>query len=131
MGLTLGDGFKDTNRAGTTQTVTVETKRFDDWWSEKNKPHIDFIKIDTEGAELMILQGAQEFITLVKPILLIEIVSKNLEPYAYNQYDILNHLEIIGYILVTISGTKIDQQNIDKNMKIFEEFLAFPNNENN
>jgi FkbM family methyltransferase len=121
-----GDGFKDTNRAGATQTVKVETKRFDDWWEENDKPSIDFMKIDTEGAELMILEGAKDFLTVIKPILLLEIVAKNLEPYDYDQYKILEELEKLEYTLKTISGTKIDKDNLEKYMKMYEEFLALP-----
>jgi hypothetical protein len=56
----------------------------------------------------------------------LEIVAKNLEPYKYNQYDILDKLQRLNYSLMTISGTCVDKNNIDKYMKMYEEFLAIP-----
>lgn len=39
--------------------ITIKTRKLDDVLKENNIDKIDFIKIDVEGAELMVLQGAE------------------------------------------------------------------------
>jgi FkbM family methyltransferase len=51
---------------------TVQTRRLDDLLESSDKP-VSFIKIDVEGHELAVLQGAVETIRRHKPNLLIEI----------------------------------------------------------
>jgi FkbM family methyltransferase len=50
--------------------IHVQVKRLDDVISEKI--NIDFIKIDTEGGELGVLQGGERLIQRCKPIILFE-----------------------------------------------------------
>ena len=49
-------------------TIAVETITLDEWLKEKsiNKP-IDFIKIDVEGAEMLVLEGAMETLSKRPP----------------------------------------------------------------
>jgi len=49
-------------------TITVETTTLDDWLNEKAiVDPIDFIKIDVEGAELLVLEGAKETLSKHPP----------------------------------------------------------------
>ncbi|MBJ7470895.1 MAG: FkbM family methyltransferase [Solirubrobacteraceae bacterium] len=53
------------------EKVTVKTQRLDDLVAKHGiKPRL--IKIDVEGAELLVLRGAQQTITEFKPLILIE-----------------------------------------------------------
>ena len=54
----------DSQGSETAQVVTI-----DNYVREKNLPRVDFIKMDTEGAELDILKGAAITISRFKPIL--------------------------------------------------------------
>jgi FkbM family methyltransferase len=42
--------------------VQVQTERLDTWCKARKIDHIDYLKIDTEGAELLILRGASEML---------------------------------------------------------------------
>jgi FkbM family methyltransferase len=50
--------------------IEVELRRLDDVIGERER--IDFIKIDVEGAELEVLEGAQETIRRCRPVILFE-----------------------------------------------------------
>lgn len=59
---------------------------------------IDFIKIDVEGWELPVLQGAKETIKRSKPYVLIEQKPGNAEKYGFGQYDALDYLKSLGMV---------------------------------
>ena len=52
-----GDGLVDTGRAGSAKKIQVPMQRLDVWWRGAGKPDIPVVKIDTEGAELLVLKG--------------------------------------------------------------------------
>ena len=87
------------------QTIHVETITLDTFCTERNINHIDFLKIDVEGAELKVLRGASSLLKDKKikiivfehsPILLLKqglkktAVIEMLINYGYNIYR-LNH----------------------------------------
>ena len=53
-------------------SLPVETRMLDDVWDPGTMPPASFIKIDVEGAELKVLNGARELIARDTPALLIE-----------------------------------------------------------
>jgi FkbM family methyltransferase len=118
-----GDGFFDTLRAGVTKTVEVNVMKFDDWWNKNNRPKIDIVKIDTEGAELWILQGAKEFLSECKPIIFMEINEENLKPYPYDQFEILKWLNENNLKLFSFYNTKITIENLELCMKKNDTFI--------
>lgn len=65
----------------TEEVVRVSTKTIDDMISVKEVvlDNADFVKIDCEGAELMVLKGMKEFLERYKPTLWIEINKGSLE----------------------------------------------------
>lgn len=121
-----GDGFIDTQRAGPTKSITVKTLTLDDWWKSSNKPKIDVVKIDTEGAELMVLKGGKEFFSMSRPIIFLEIALSNLKNYPYNHSDVLGWLEDNNYELFTIDEEKCDGNNILKFLEKENSFTAKP-----
>ena len=123
-----GDGFKDTKRAGNTKSISVKTQKLDDWWLLNGKPKVNFVKIDTEGAELLVLRGAINFLDQIKPTLLLELTSLNLRVYDYDHFDVLEFLDKNGYILKTLAGSAVDKKNIGSYMDVFGEFIAIPVN---
>jgi FkbM family methyltransferase len=52
--------------------VSVRMDRLDNIWRQAGRPTVSLIKIDVEGAEAQVLEGAQELIERDKPHLLLE-----------------------------------------------------------
>lgn len=75
--------------------INVATVRFDDYWQGRGP--IRLIKIDTEGAEGMILDGMKE--TLKQPglELIVEYAPQRLRQSGYDPDQLLNSLYQLGY----------------------------------
>ena len=99
-----GDGFVDTGRAGMTRTVTVETETLDRWWRHSGTPRIDVLKIDTEGAELMVLRAAEGVLEACRPTIFLEIHPLNLRGYPYEPEDVRRFLVAHGFELEAVAG---------------------------
>jgi FkbM family methyltransferase len=94
-----GDGIIDTGRAGESRIIRVESTTLDDWWTQSNKPKVNFIKIDTEGAELQILNSANQLIQQYRPPILLEICYLNYEKYGLQFEDYIITLNSMNYTL--------------------------------
>ena len=71
--------------------MTVAASSLDVVWNEAQRPGVSVVKIDVEGTELGVLEGARELLAACRPTLLIEIksavrlanVKGLLAPYGY------------------------------------------------
>ena len=76
--------------------VSVEMRRIDDF-SETHSLNADFIKADVEGAELLVLKGAENTLINSKPIIFLEMVRKWTKHFNYHPNDIVDFLAKHGY----------------------------------
>ncbi|MGA2508489.1 MAG: FkbM family methyltransferase [Chitinispirillaceae bacterium] len=103
-----GDGMVDTGRSGSARKIRVPTQRLDSWWNWSQKPDIPIVKIDTEGAELLVLRGAARFLAQCRPTLFLEIWPGNMHHYPYQARDILVWLNEHNYRLETLKGESVN-----------------------
>ncbi len=61
------------------ESITVEAITLDEYCESKDFEKMSFIKIDVDGFELQVLEGAAKTLEKFKPILLVEISDKDLE----------------------------------------------------
>ena len=120
------DGFMDTGRGEATKPIEVEVMTVDRWWKEQKEPHIDVVKIDTEGAELWVLRGATEMIRTIKPVIFFEMELSNLKAYPYTQEDIMHWFEAQGYKLYTLQEEECHFFNVEKLLRTNDTFVARP-----
>ncbi|NLO19752.1 MAG: FkbM family methyltransferase [Ignavibacteria bacterium] len=59
--------------------VNVDTVKLDDFVFQNNIKKIDWMKIDVEGAELDVVNGAKKTLIDLKPNLIIEVISENMK----------------------------------------------------
>lgn len=121
-----GDGFLDTERAGPTKSIHVNTDTLDNWWLEMKQPSIDFIKMDTEGSEFYILQGAKKLIKTLKPKMLIEINLKNIKNYPFTSDDLFKLIEEMQYDVFSLKNEPINNINRQKYLQMDDTFLLVP-----
>jgi len=87
-----------------TQEVEVNTIRLDDYLRSLRLEKVDLIKIDTEGAELEILQGAENLLlTESSPVIMIEISDERTRPWGYSSAAIYDFLARRGYAWFSVT----------------------------
>jgi len=83
----------------------VQTIRIDDYIKENNIYKVDIIKIDVEGCEPMVIEGALITMKNLKPLILIEVLDERLntinsskedlyklfQENKYSPYEIINY----------------------------------------
>jgi len=121
-----GDGILDTQRAGNTKAVPVETVTLDNWWVKNNHPRINVVKIDVEGGELLVLRGMQDLINKCRPDIVLEISSLNISVYPYQPQEYLIYFQLIRYDLFTLGGQRCTNENFVEIIKSEDTFVAKP-----
>jgi len=81
-----------------THPVRVDVYPFDDIAPELGLRKVDFVKLDVEGAELDVLNGALGLLrTVPRPVLLVEVYDIRTEPWGYKAREIVQFLARNGY----------------------------------
>ncbi|HYF70803.1 MAG TPA: FkbM family methyltransferase [Ohtaekwangia sp.] len=75
--------------------------------------HIDIIKIDVEGFEHKVLQGAEESIKKYRPILFLELVDENLKDHGDTPGDVIKWLRERKYSIFRASNMKVVDETSD------------------
>lgn len=65
---------------------------------------VDLMKIDCEGSELFVLQGAEETIARCKPVVIVEQKEGRAQEYGLGERDALPFLQSLGYKVVREMG---------------------------
>jgi FkbM family methyltransferase len=81
-----------------TRTVDVEVISLDELLPRAAVQIVDFIKLDVEGAELGVLQGARRLLQAQpRPVLLVEVYDIRTKPWGYQAREIVQFLDRLGY----------------------------------
>lgn len=102
------------------QSITCKVKRLDDFVQEHDA-HIDFIKCDVEGAELLVFNGGLESIFRDKPIVFAELLRKWSAKFNYHPNEVLELFRNNGYLCFTSHEGKLakfgvmDDQTVETN----------------
>ena len=75
----------------------INAFRLDDLEEFKSLPKIDYVKIDVEGAELLVLQGSVQTILKHKPVFIFELSGEWTNRFGYKPYQVLVFLNELGY----------------------------------
>ncbi|MGI0489157.1 FkbM family methyltransferase [Pantanalinema rosaneae CENA516] len=83
------------------ETTIIPVQRLDDWIAEAAIHQIDMIKMDVEGAEFSVLQGAKQSLITYRPLLLLELSDAALQAQGSSAADVLEFLQSLGYEIFT------------------------------
>lgn len=104
----------------------IEILSLDDFVTEQQIKRIDVIKIDIEGGELDMLEGASETIGRWKPVIFIEINSLTSHAAGYDPGHILRFLETRGYRCAYIGRKGKTRIVREKDLKNFQNLICWP-----
>jgi len=99
----LFEGFNTTTIANA-RVIKVKVSTIDEEWRALDRPNVSVIKIDVEGAEGGVLDGAAELLAAERPVLLIEWHEPYLSRFGTRPESILALADRFGYQLFTIPG---------------------------
>jgi FkbM family methyltransferase len=97
----LGTIFPSQDRNRFVQNIDL--KVFDDVVKTFNLSRIDFMKIDVEGAEMLVLNGSREAIKKFRPSVMIEINDATYRAAGYSVEDVKLFFKQLNYSLCIIS----------------------------
>ena len=87
-----------------------------DEFTAKNKiKTVDFMKIDVEGNEKFVLEGAKEVLKEFHPLIYCELLRKHAKRFGYHPNDVIAYMREFGYKCKTVrNGSLIDVVSIDE-----------------
>lgn len=84
---------------------SVETLTLDAYMGEQAVPRLDFIKCDVEGAELLVLQGAQQALARHRPAIYCELNTHLAARMGYEPERVFDFLAERGYRAYILDGS--------------------------
>jgi FkbM family methyltransferase len=100
------------------QQITIKT--FDEVFRSE---FVDFVKIDVEGFELSVLNGALTIISRDKPSIMIELLRKWMAPFGNSPQDALLLLQELGYDSYSITSQGLREINEINDNTVENNFL--------
>ncbi len=89
------------------ERIRVEVRRLDDVLA--SVPALDYIKIDTEGAEWDVLQGAAQLIARFRPVVTFEFGENSYAAYGVDPARVHAFFVANGYLVFDILGRELGQ----------------------
>lgn len=105
----------------------VKTTTLDSYAQTHQLATLDLLKIDVEGAELMVIQGALNSIEQFKPVIFAELLRKWSAQFEYHPNVVLNTLLPLGYRCYAVSDHLPEVHEIT-NDTIETNFVFIPTN---
>ncbi|MFX0133938.1 MAG: FkbM family methyltransferase [Candidatus Hodarchaeota archaeon] len=106
---TAYSSIRDTKRKVESFVLKVHSTTLDELFGRENKK-VDIIKIDVEGAELLVLKGGNKLLSNPKlrpRALLIELSPINETIYNYHPDDVIRYMNSHGYEVYSIENSRI------------------------
>jgi FkbM family methyltransferase len=105
--------------SGKEKLIKVATTSLDEYWSQKNTK-IDLIKVDVEGAEKMVFEGAEKLMGLpstAAPVWLFEYSPHAYSSFGYRASDLFDLLHKHGYSVLQFADNG-EIENFDSNRPV-------------
>jgi FkbM family methyltransferase len=103
------NSFKDTARKAVSSVIDVSVSTLDEFVAANDVPRVDFMKVDVEGAEGLVLAGAKRLLqnSAMRPrLLLLELFEGNHRAFGDSAAQILESLRRTRYEPLVPSGRK-------------------------
>lgn len=112
--------------AASVPSETVPIATLDEYDSKGSFKAVDLIKIDVEGFELFVLEGARNLILKRKPILFIELVDQNLKLQGCSGHSVIDYLVKLDYVIFDAKTMKP----LEESDNYYTDILCYPEKTN-
>lgn len=86
---------------------------------------VDIIKIDVEGYELKVLEGAKNTIKKYNPVVQCELRETHTKRFGYTSIDLVNFVKNLGdYVLCDFNGTQLLEKDLNKKNSVMDVFFV-------
>ena len=99
----------DIATAGRGRVKAVKQLTLDHLWELENQPRVDLIKIDVEGSELQVLQGSEQLLRKLEPIVMFE----NRQREKVTGAESVEFLATLGYQFYTYQRMESKLKHVD------------------
>lgn len=89
-------------------STTVTSTSLDSFLKRKQVKDLDILKVDVEGAELSVFQGAKKSLKDKRVSIIVFEVNKNIEDFGSTKQELLQYLERFGYSLYQINSKGLE-----------------------
>lgn len=79
------------------KAIKVEVDTLDQYAASNGLQRLDFIKADIEGAEFLMLKGAEQTLSKYRPTLMLEVQGHSTRLFGYEPADLFAWLQKLGY----------------------------------
>jgi FkbM family methyltransferase len=100
---------RDLHPETTSTQVVVDQIVLDSFILENSIQHVDFIKVDVEGAELFVLNGGLKTIERDRPIMILELLRKWSAQFGYHPNQVFSILKNLEYSMFAIGNTQLSR----------------------
>ena len=94
------------NRLGD-KGLKVRAETLDQLVADRGGVTVSLIKVDVQGAEKIVLQGAEALLAKDHPALFLEVDDRALQEFGSSRYDLIQYLAIRGYVPHRLGPTGI------------------------
>ncbi|HLG14354.1 MAG TPA: FkbM family methyltransferase [Blastocatellia bacterium] len=97
-----GHSYLNASDAGTYPCPVVP---LDSWAEYYARRGLNLMKVDVEGAELNVLRGARELLTICRPVVVCEVIEANLSRFATCGAELIEYMAELDYRPEEIEGS--------------------------
>ena len=109
------------------EEVICQVTTLDSFVKQEKIKQIDFIKIDVEGNEKAVLEGAKDSIIKFRPLVYTELLRKHARRFGYHPNDVIRSMQTLGYDCVTMQdGEIIEIESINEQTVQTNFFFLYP-----
>jgi FkbM family methyltransferase len=110
----------------TGNTEIVPTTTIDAFVSQQNLKRLDFIKVDVEGAESLVLKGGEDTIRRFRPTMMVEVNPGVLNNYGWTAEGLLQQIRELGYDIFYPALSGLQPLNDLSVIKIYTNAICIP-----
>jgi FkbM family methyltransferase len=93
--------YQDTSTPVLVQVTTL------DEYADARQLKFDAVKLDVEGGELAVLQGARAALTRDRPMVFAEMLRRHARAFGYHPNDIIAFMDALGYACFHVAGAAL------------------------